>query len=94
MAGATYSWTGPNGFTSSQQYPTIANATSSASGLDPHISPVAAEYQIERVAKARHFDPSAVKALVEKNTEDRQWRVFGEPRVNVLELNIALDSLR
>ena len=66
----------------------------SASGLDPHISPVAAEYQIERVASARKLDPSAVKALVEKYTEDRQWRVFGESRVNVLELNLALDSLR
>ena len=66
----------------------------SASGLDPHISPAAAEYQIERVARARHLDPSALKTMVEKYTEDRQWRVFGEPRVNVLELNLALDSRR
>lgn len=66
----------------------------SASGLDPHISPAAAEYQIERIAKARHLDPYVVKALVKTNTEDRQWRVFGEPRVNVLELNLALDSRR
>ena len=66
----------------------------SASGLDPHISPTAAEYQVERVARARKLDPSAVKALVNNNTENRQWSVFGEPRVNVLELNIALDSLR
>ncbi|MBL8412993.1 MAG: potassium-transporting ATPase subunit KdpC [Propionivibrio sp.] len=65
----------------------------SASGLDPHISPAAANYQIERVAKARRLDPSAVKALVDKYTEGRQWSVFGEPRVNVLELNIELDSL-
>jgi len=68
--------------------------SASASGLDPHISPVAAEYQVERVARARKLDPSAVKALVNKNTENRQWSVFGEPRVNVLELNISLDSLR
>lgn len=65
----------------------------SASGLDPHISPAAADYQLMRVAKARRLDPSVVKSLVNKNTEDRQWAVFGEPRVNVLELNIALDSL-
>jgi len=66
----------------------------SASGLDPHISPAAAEYQIERVARARHLDPSVLKAMVEKYTEDRQWGVFGEPRINVLELNLALDSRR
>ena len=66
----------------------------SASGLDPHISPAAAEYQIERVARARHLDPSALKAMVEKYTEERQWGVFGEPRINVLELNLALDSRR
>jgi K+-transporting ATPase ATPase C chain len=66
----------------------------SASGLDPHISPAAAEYQIIRIAKARHLDPSAVTVLVAKNTENRQWGVFGEPRVNVLELNLALDTLR
>ena len=68
--------------------------TASASGLDPQISPAAADYQIERVAKARQIDPTKVKAMVEKNTEGRQWGVFGEPRVNVLELNIALDSFR
>ena len=65
----------------------------SASGLDPHISPAAAEYQLERVASARKIDPSALKVLVDKHSEDRQWAVFGEPRVNVLELNIALDLL-
>jgi K+-transporting ATPase ATPase C chain len=66
--------------------------TASASGLDPQISPAAAAYQIERVAKARQLDTSKVKELVAKNTEGRQWGVFGEPRVNVLELNRALDS--
>ena len=66
----------------------------SASGLDPHISPAAADYQITRVAKARRLDPAALKALVGKNTEERQWNLFGEPRVNVLELNMALDSIR
>lgn len=66
----------------------------SASGLDPHISPAAAEYQIERVAKARQLDPSALKAMVKRFGEERQWGVLGEPRVNVLELNLALDSLR
>jgi len=66
--------------------------TASASGLDPQISPAAAEYQIERVAKARQLEPSAVKALVSRYTEERQWSIFGEPRVNVLELNLALDA--
>lgn len=71
-----------------------ADLVASAGGLDPHISsPAAAEYQVERVARARKIDPSALKALVDKYTEDCQWAVFGEPRVNVLELNIALDSL-
>lgn len=66
----------------------------SASGLDPHISPAAADYQIARVARLRQLQPTAVQALVSQHTEGRQWGVFGEPRVNVLQLNIALDSLR
>ena len=67
--------------------------TTSASGLDPHISPAAAEYQLARVARERNLALDSLRKLVAEHTEDRQFGILGEPRVNVLELNLALDAM-
>jgi potassium-transporting ATPase KdpC subunit len=66
--------------------------TTSGSGLDPDISPASAEFQIPRVARARHISETDLRTLVARYTTPRQFGILGEPRVNVLELNIALDA--
>lgn len=68
--------------------------TSSANGLDPHISIAAANYQINRIARIRNIPEQTVRELLEKHIEPMHFRFFGEPKVNVLELNLALDKLK
>jgi K+-transporting ATPase ATPase C chain len=74
--------------------PTADLVYTSGSGLDPHISPEAAQAQLERVAKVRSLSADQVKSLIAKNTDGRFLGIFGEPGVNVLKLNLALDALK
>jgi potassium-transporting ATPase KdpC subunit len=77
-----------------QQPVPVDLVTASGSGLDPHVSPAAAVHQLARVTRVRNLNSDTLRKLVAEHTEDRQFGILGEPRVNVLELNLALDALR
>ena len=77
-----------------QQPIPVELVTASASGLDPDLSPAAVEYQAARVARARHLEAAQVEALIEAHVRERLFGIIGERRINVLELNLALDRLR
>ena len=76
-----------------QQPVPVELVTASASGLDPEVSPAAAKYQAARVARARHLELTQVEMLIRSHERERLWGFIGEPRINVLELNLALDRL-
>ena len=76
-----------------QQPVPVELVTASASGLDPEVSPAAAEYQAARVARTRHLELAQVEMLIKSHQRERLWGFIGEPRINVLELNLALDRL-
>ncbi len=67
--------------------------TASGSGLDPHISPAAADYQVSRISKASNLQEGQIRQLIQENTEERTWSILGEPRVNVLKVNLSLNQL-